>query len=125
MCKPTAEYRKEIDVCYLRYSKNKVHDSFRSPDGFLVYDFDENNDIVGIEVLSVTGLLENCCEDLEEKRDKILPVKPHDIPLYVVWKLLRFSKPEINLKNKHTENVNKSIGGGSSRPRHPIHPMKK
>ena len=56
--KPTFRYDKQHDIAYLKFNDHDVEGSIQTSDELLVFDLDKDNQLVGLEVLSVKRLIE-------------------------------------------------------------------
>lgn len=53
-----ADYQKNVDVLYIRFSTNPVTYSDDDLSKSVVFDYDKNDKLVGIEVLNLYGVFE-------------------------------------------------------------------
>jgi uncharacterized protein YuzE len=53
---PSVEYDEHNDIAYITFSENKVAKSIESDDELLVFDIDSEENLVGVEIMSLKRL---------------------------------------------------------------------
>lgn len=78
------------DMAYIRLSDNKSVKSIETDDGFIIFEFDESDELVGIELVSLSRTMEKYRRKSEEK------LNPENIPLYLLPAIYHYAHQRTN-----------------------------
>ncbi len=88
---PNIHYDETNDLAYITFSDKTIANSIESEDELLVFDVDNHEELVGIEILSVTRLLHN---------SSVMPFptehfSPEMIPAFIIPQIYRYNRKQI------------------------------
>jgi uncharacterized protein YuzE len=86
---PRIDYDKNNGLAYLAFSDHEVERSIESEDELLVFDLDQQENLVGIEIMSIERLLQQSNLLLGPN-----PVSPEMLSVFLIPHLFQYAKQQ-------------------------------
>lgn len=84
---PNIYYDETNDLAYITFSTKEIVNNIESGDELLVFDVDNNGELVGIEIMSVTRLLQKSSIPQSDERY----LSPEMIPAFIIPQIYQYS----------------------------------